>query len=634
MAPIQLISPLNANSFSRDVVLNKFSLILSYRSPLGVLGMTCASLSADVVPYLLGTSMSTLPIILNILVVSIVIVVILLFVTRFDTHRKKTTPTPEVKNLGAVLDALMTFACVMLPDGTITEANAMACAVIDVPREALLGKKFWDATWWAYSEECRVTIRSFTEDVAKGRSINSEVSYQDGKGNIRHLEFSMAPVRDDAGVITYLVSSGRDIEERRIFEAEIIKARTEAEIANQAKSVFMASMSHELRTPIGIILGFSDLAINDIDPMAKTQHLQTIKRNALLLLALVDEILDVGKVESGQVSIDIEDVNLAKFIDDLSTSLVLKASERGISLKFDIATDSPPLIRTDPLRLKQILFNIIGNAIKYTPKGTIACSIRREISQNQDEAQISFEVTDTGIGISEADAKRLFEPFSRGREGEQKKYSGTGLGLALSRRLARILGGDIQLIKSEPGMGSTFKVTVAEQRSVDSTIAKLGKYFLGGLPIDAGLGRLSGMRVLVVDDVADNRVLISKILTQEGANVHTASGGNEAIAMGLQDGFHAVLMDLSMPELSGQETTTELRKKGYKIPIIALTAHAMRDERDKALSEGFNYYLTKPIVREVLIEALAGILRGYLEFSAVVSSKNSSPDKNIPSHHA
>ena len=571
--------------------------------------------------------MSIFLLILKILFISFFIALIFVFAAKSRKRRMKIVAAPKENNFVGVLDAIKPFICVLLPDGTLIEANATACSVVGLPRDALIGRKFWDAKWWNYSDDCRARIRAFTESVARGLSANDEIKYQDEKGNIRHLEFSMAPVCDSAGVIKYLVASGIDIEKRKIFEAEIINARTEAEIANKAKSVFMASMSHELRSPIGIILGFSELAMNDPNPVSKNQHLLTITRNAQQLLSLVDEILDLGKIEAGQVSIDIEDVDLLKFIDELSTSLELKARERGIALKFDIASDSPPLIRTDPLRLKQILLNVIGNAIKYTPTGKVECYIRRELPKNHDPAKIAFEVTDTGIGISDEDAKRLFEPFWRGREGEQKKYSGTGLGLALSRRLAQILGGDIQLIKSKPGVGTTFKVLIAEQKSVTSLIAKLGKYFVGGLPAEAGLGRLSGMRVLVVDDIADNRVLISKILEQEGASVHTASGGNEAIIMGLQDGFQAVLMDLSMPELSGHEATTQLREKGYKIPIIALTAHALREEKEKALSEGFNFYLTKPIIREVLIEALAGIQRGYLEFPAVISLKNASSDK-------
>ncbi|NBQ52262.1 MAG: response regulator [Proteobacteria bacterium] len=183
--------------------------------------------------------------------------------------------------------------------------------------------------------------------------------------------------------------------------------------------------------------------------------------------------------------------------------------------------------------------------------------------------------------------------------------------MALSKRLAVLLGGDVVLSRSQPEVGSTFTVTIAEEVKVDETNLPVP---FTPLPKHNGVGRLAGMRLLVVDDVADNRILISKYLESEGASVVTATGGQEAIALGLQDGFHAILMDLSMPEMSGQEATSELRGKGYKIPILALTAHAMREEKEKALKHGFNDYLTKPVVRDVLVEALRKIHEAAMHF--------------------
>lgn len=538
-----------------------------------------------------------------------------ILVLRLRASRVNPT-SPNDYRFRDVLDALETFVCVLDSDGTVLEVNAAASSVIGVARDAIVGQKFSDVKWWGYSEEAKTSMRSITQAAAAGAAYHHEVRYQDAKGMIRHLDFSMAPLRYQDGTVKYLVPSGVDIEDRKVFEAELINARTEAEIANRAKSTFLAHMSHELRSPIGVILGFADLASKEDDPKQKNQHIATIDRNAHQLLALVDEILDLAKIESGRVSIDIEDVDIEKLIDELSMSLSLKARERGLELRFEIVPDTPTWIRTDPLRLKQILFNVVGNAIKYTEKGHVRCVIKCLPSRDGTSSKIAFEVQDTGIGISTEEAKRLFEPFARGFEGEQKKYAGTGLGLVLSKRLAQILGGDIRLINSEPGVGSTFEVVIAEQRAVDANIARLGKQFLGDEHGPVMTGRLSGMRLLVVDDVADNRVLISKILEQEGAKVNTAAGGKEAIVMSMQDGFHAVLMDLSMPVISGQEATLELRRKGYKIPIIALTAHAMREEKEKALREGFNYYFTKPVVRDVLIGALAGIFRSHEETGA------------------
>lgn len=523
-------------------------------------------------------------------------------------------------DLRDVLSALETFVCVLANDGTVLEVNAAASSVIRMTRDQIVGSKFWDVKWWTYSEESKESMRTITQAAAAGLHFRNEVKYQDAEGKIRHLDFSMTSLRDKNGEISYIVPSGVDIEARKIFETELIKARTEAEIANRAKSAFLAHMSHELRSPLGVILGFAELAIKESESQQKDQHIKTIDRNAHQLLALVDEILDLAKIEAGRVSIDIEDVDLGRLIAEVSTSLSLKARERGIDLKFETTPNTPTWIRTDPLRLKQILLNVVGNALKYTKKGHVLCVIKGQSRDGDGGPKIVFDIQDTGIGISKDDAKRLFAPFARGIEGEQEKYTGTGLGLVLSKRLAQILGGDIQLISSEPGVGSRFQVIIAEQRAIDSNISKLGSHLSDATQETAVSGRLSGMRLLVVDDVADNRVLISKILEQEGAKVNTAAGGKEAIIMGMEDGFHAVLMDLSMPVISGQEATLELRKKGYKIPIIALTAHAMREEKEKALREGFNYYFTKPIVREVLIGALAGILQSQKENPTVSKS--------------
>ena len=514
------------------------------------------------------------------------------------------------KHLRDILNSMQAFIGVLTPDGTVLEVNASALVVTGLKINEVVGKKFEDTKWWSYSTETQEQIRNIIRRVASGERVKSELNYLTARGDIRAVDFVMSPLYSPDGEVEYLIPSGIDIQDRKAFEGLLIKTQREAEISNQAKSSFLAHMSHELRSPLGIILGFADLALEESHVKEKNDHIKTIRRNAELVLALVDEVLDLGKIEAGRIGIDIGDVRLDKLVEELEVSLGIKARERGLELTFEFEPGTPALVRTDALRLKQILFNVIGNAVKYTERGGVRCIIRHLVGGGEVGPLIEFEVIDTGIGITESDLPNVFEPFVRGREVERKKYPGTGLGLALSKRLAKLLGGDVVLTKTEHGVGSVFTVTIAEAAKVGFSVAGLPTIPLAPANREPGGkigGRLNGMRILVVDDVADNRILISRFLEAEGASVVTAAGGEEAVALGLQDGFHAVLMDLSMPDVSGQEATAQLRGKGYKVPIVALTAHAMREEKEKALCHGFDDYLTKPVVREVLIEALSKI---------------------------
>lgn len=505
------------------------------------------------------------------------------------------------RHLRDVLDSMTSFIGVLTPEGVVLEINRSALSVASLSMIDVVGRKFEDTRWWAFSEEVKNQVRGIIRRAAAGERVEVELKYQTGTGEIRAVEFVMTPLVDREGKVEFLIPSGVDVQFRKSFEEQLIKSRLDAEIANQAKSSFLAHMSHELRSPLGIILGFVDLALEEGDCNKKNLHLETIHRNACQVLSLVDEVLDLGKIESGHVSVDIVDVNVEKFISEIEVSLGLKARERGLKLQFVLSPGTPRQVRTDPLRVKQILLNLIGNAIKYSEVGTVECKVSWIPGREGERSKLEFEITDTGIGISAEDASRIFEPFARGLEAEQRKYPGTGLGLSLSKRLALLLGGDVVLTRSQLGVGSTFTFTIEEGskgEGLNLPISVPPKRVIGGP------GRLSGVRVLVVDDVIDNRILISKYLQSEGASVVTASGGQEAVTLGLEDGFDAILMDLSMPDMSGQEATAALRQRGYKKPIVALTAHAMREEKEKALQRGFNDYLTKPVVRDVLVEAL------------------------------
>lgn len=510
----------------------------------------------------------------------------------------------RANHMTRVFDCMENYIGILSPDGTVLHVNRAALEVAGLTLADVVGVRFANTRWWSVDPERVREMEEIIRRSASGERVRRELPYRTASGALSTTDFVMTPLFGDDGKVEFLIPSGADIQARKEFEDQLVRARVDAEIANRAKSAFLSHMSHELRSPLGIILGFIDLALEEKDEAERIHHLDTIRRNALQLLALVDEVLDLGKIESGKISIDIEDVRLDKLVEELSTSLAVKARERGIGLSFEMAPGTPIELRTDSLRLKQILLNVVGNGVKYTEKGFVSCQIRRVVRPSDGQEIIEFRVSDTGDGIAREDIGKLFIPFSRG---QQKKYTGTGLGLVLSRRLARLLGGDVILDHSAPGEGSTFVVSIVANRKVDADLAAFSAHAMGIPESVQSKGRLAGMRILVVDDVADNRLLISRYLEAAGATVATAAGGGEAVAMALQDGFDAVLMDLSMPDMSGQDATEAMRKEGYRIPIVALTAHAMREEKEQALARGFNEYLTKPVVKEVLIDAMARI---------------------------
>ncbi len=429
------------------------------------------------------------------------------------------------------------------------------------------------------------------------------------------IDISQSPLHTENGtLISYAI---RDITKRRASEKEqeellekFKKIQTDlqqavqiAERANSSKTQFLANMSHEIRTPIGAILGFTDLMKNPANTTEENRNYMIIvERNSKQLLRLIDDILDLSKVEAGKMSFESIPFSLAETLADVTSIMEFKAAEKGIGFKFSASTLFPDMICSDPVRLRQILTNVAGNAIKFTDKGHV------EFIISFANPILKFIVKDTGVGISKAQAAKLFQPFTQADTSTTRKYGGTGLGLILSKRLAESLEGKLELFESKESFGSTFLIEI---KSPLLPHAKLvGKDALtlitGVLPIlHKNSEALRGLKVLLVEDSPDNQVLIKMYLNKEGAQVKTASDGNEGVKLALSETFDVVLMDVQMPILDGHEATKKLRQLKYAQPIIALTAHAMKEEREKCFESGFSEFLTKPIQRALLIEILA-----------------------------
>lgn len=391
--------------------------------------------------------------------------------------------------------------------------------------------------------------------------------------------------------------------ERKTSEAEIKKARDDADIANRAKSAFLANMSHEIRTPLNAIIGFTELLRNpSFGETERLGFISTIGRNGKLLTQLIDDILDLSKVEAGKLVIEYETCSLQLIISDITELLSNQAVEKGIFLRISSEDEIPETISADPMRLKQILINIIGNAIKFTKAGGVTVNVRYIDAL---ESKIEFVVTDTGRGIAIEYQGSLFRPFTQGDNSTTRKFGGSGLGLVLARRLAQALGGDVELIESEPGKGSVFSVSiVAKDAQGKCRIGASEQAFIDPT-VSPHPSILRDLKILIVEDAPDNQALMAQILLNQGAHIFLAENGDVAIEMVLKHSFDIVLMDLQMPVRDGFEATMELRKLGYKGPILAVSAAAMKEERNRALSVGCDDHLTKPISMESLVEKVA-----------------------------
>ena len=398
-----------------------------------------------------------------------------------------------------------------------------------------------------------------------------------------------------------------DVTERVLAKRELETAKLEAERANEAKSIFLANMSHEIRTPLGVIKGFCEIALQpDQTESEKQNALERIHRNAIHLAGITNDILDLAKVEADRFEPEILEFPMNNFLADIVDNASVKTREKGLRFVCREESELPSVVKSDPTRLKQILMNLIGNAIKFTARGEISLRIKRFANPSSDFSWIQFDLEDTGIGLDVEQAGKLFKAFSQADNSTTRKYGGTGLGLMLSRKLARALGGDVELIASTPGVGSCFRLVIQNLMPEGKNLASNKFEFQ---PPNTDRGALAGFKILLVEDSHDNQALIGRYLRFAGADVSFRDNGSTGASAAFAGDFDLVLMDLQMPVMEGYEAADLLRSQGYSKPIIALTAHAMRSERDRAFAAGFSNFLTKPIDRNALIAAILKLLR-------------------------
>ncbi len=373
-----------------------------------------------------------------------------------------------------------------------------------------------------------------------------------------------------------------------------------AHAASEAKSMFLANMSHEIRTPMNAILGYTDILCDeDSTPAERSAAQATINRCSDHLLTVINDILDISKLEAGRVAIERREFNLAQLMRDVVALHAGKAKEKGLTLSFNPTSALPETIVSDRVRLMQVLINLISNAIKFTSTGSVTLSCRAFPSS--DSLMLEFRVIDTGIGINASQQKQLFQPFTQADETMTRRYGGTGLGLAISRQLAILLGGGIE-IESAEGIGSTFIVSIDSGLPADATLTGDIDRRTPTRPSVPVPCELAG-HILLAEDGLDNQRLISHHLRKAGLKVTIAGNGAEALdaVVAAKTPFDLILMDMQMPVLDGYDATRTLRRQQYQGPIVALTAHAMDGDREKCLSAGCNEYATKPISKSDLL---------------------------------
>jgi signal transduction histidine kinase/CheY-like chemotaxis protein/HPt (histidine-containing phosphotransfer) domain-containing protein len=392
----------------------------------------------------------------------------------------------------------------------------------------------------------------------------------------------------------------------RLAEEQLKAAKVAAEIATKAKSEFLANMSHEIRTPVTAMVGFADIMLDpDQTQSDRVDGLQTIRRNARHLLDLINEILDLSKIEAGRMTVEKIPTDLPPLLSDVMSMMRPRATEKGLELNLRISDKVPRHVVTDPVRVKQILMNLVSNALKFTEHGQV------EIHVSSDPAiqTLNFEVMDTGIGITQEQMTKLFRPFTQADGSTTRRFGGTGLGLTISKSLAQLLGGDIT-VSSDAGVGSTFTAKIVGEGDASAGYCRLEDALM--VPQsgpDQIVEKISG-RILLAEDGIDNQRFISAMLRKVGAHVVIAENGRIAVEKARSESFDLILMDMQMPELDGYGATAHLRGRGFTGPIIALTAHAMAEDRAKCIKAGCTDYLTKPVDRKLLIKTVTRYMKG------------------------
>ncbi len=495
------------------------------------------------------------------------------------------------------------------PDGEIHEVNDYLCTILGYTPEELQNKPYFDLTKGADLRAEKEVFNAVCRGESDDFTIEKRMIRKDG-GQI-HVISAVRALRREDGVVDHLIANVLDISERKSMEEDLAQAKERAEAATRAKGQFLATMSHEIRTPLNAIIGMSRLlSESDLPPEDKV-HAEIIHTSSETLLSIVDDVLDFSKIEAGHLELEQVPFDPEFIVNSCVQMLALKAAEKGLAMKTNFAPGLPSQVVGDPARLRQILGNLLNNAVKFTEKGTITVNVSLE-DQDVGHVLFRFQIIDTGIGIPEERRDRLFKSFSQVDSSTSRHFGGTGLGLVISKQLAELMGGTADF-ESQVGEGSTFwftalfgKISEEQSTEMDQKPHEIATESKIPSPADT--------RILLVEDNRVNQKVAKAILRKLGfKTADVAENGLQALEALAEKDYHIVLMDVQMPEMDGLEATRRIRAgqanvRNSKIPIIAMTAHAFREDREQCLKAGMQDYVTKPVRPEQLSEAIHALL--------------------------
>jgi len=520
-------------------------------------------------------------------------------VTRDISERKRTET--ELRKLSRVVE--QSPVSIMITDvyGTLEFVNPMFSRLTGYSAEEAIGQ---NPRMLKSGNTPAETHRNLWLTISAGNTWEGEFHNKGKDGTLFWEHAVISPLRDTAGVVTHYLAVKENITEKKSIMAQLVAAKEQAESANRAKSVFLSNMSHEIRTPMNGVMGMIQLI--ELTDMSEEQqeYVISLKSSGKNLLSLVNDILDLSKIEAGRISIATAEFELYQAIQDVYLMQKSVMFAKNLKFNIDFAEDFPVLVEGDQLRVKQIMLNLIGNAVKFTAQGSITISVQvLEKHHRQITAQIS--VTDTGTGISAEALDNIFKPFVQEDGGITRRFGGTGLGLTISRRLAEHMGGNIS-VESTPGVGSSFKLVIPFAIPLDSEkrveTVQNSEVEKDSVPL----------RILLVEDNPVNMKFIRALLGKHGHLVTTAENGRESLAALERDRFDLVLMDVQMPVMNGEETLCEIRRKESGTSshqmVIAVTANALHGEKKQYLEAGFDGYISKPIGQKELLNEMKRVI--------------------------